>query len=272
MQNRDAFLRCLIYYSIPIVAESMVNQFGNYLFQSVLELAGPIELESIVDEIETDMSYIASDDYGTRVVQTLVSRLVNGLINGDQPQIFDQTLRKVVNSLSQQAHSLIIDLNGNHVIQNILREFNSNARSEGYPSETYTDFIFNACMESPVNIAVHRHGCCVMQRCLEKGGPREQKLGLATYIVDNFDFLVEDQFGNYAVQNVILLEDRDLNTRIFKKLSKDFIRFSIMKFSSNVIEKCFDSKACCDEKTGEPLVDQFFMGTLKEVDDHQIVR
>ena len=39
--------------------------------------------------------------------------------------------------------------------------------SEGL--EKFTQFIFQACIESCVEIGSHKHGCCVMQRCLEKG-------------------------------------------------------------------------------------------------------
>lgn len=61
------------------------------------------------------------------------------------------------------------------------------------------------------------------------------------------DYLIEDPYGNYLVQNVLKLEDEDKNEQIFKQIAKDFIRLSQLKFSSNVIEKCLNSKI----KTGE---------------------
>lgn len=54
-----------------------------------------------------------------------------------------------------------------------------------------------------------------MQRCLEKGS-RTQKLDLSNYIIENIHYLIEDPFGNYLIQNVLKLEDRDKNERIFK--------------------------------------------------------
>jgi pumilio RNA-binding family len=45
---------------------------------------------------------------------------------------------------------------------------------------------------------MHKHGCCVMQRCLEKG-TRNQKLELANYIIEQMDYLIEDPYGNYLV-------------------------------------------------------------------------
>ena len=40
------------------------------------------------------------------------------------------------------------------------------------------------------------------------------------------DFLIEDPYGNYLVQNVLKLEDEDKNEQIFKQIAKDFIRLS----------------------------------------------
>lgn len=54
-----------------------------------------------------------------------------------------------------------------------------------------------------------------MQRCLEKGS-RAQKLDLSDNIIDKIHDLIEDPFGNYLIQNVLKLEDRDKNERIFK--------------------------------------------------------
>ncbi len=62
-----------------------------------------------------------------------------------------------------------------------------------------------------------------MQRCLEKGS-RAQKLDLSDYIIENIHDLIEDPFGNYLIQNVLKLEDRDKNERIFKQIAKDFKR------------------------------------------------
>lgn len=61
-----------------------------------------------------------------------------------------------------------------------------------------TDFIFEACRGYSRMIGMHKHGCCVMQRCLEKGSKR-QKYALADIIINNLSCLIEDPYGNYLV-------------------------------------------------------------------------
>lgn len=57
-------------------------------------------------------------------------------------------------------------------------------------------------MTWPIEIGTHKQGCCVMQRCLEKGLIR-QKLALSEVIITTIRGLIEDPYGNYLVQNVL---------------------------------------------------------------------
>ena len=60
---------------------------------------------------------------------------------------------------------------------------------------------------------------------------------LADVIIGNMQRLVEDPFGNYLVSYVLNLEDDARNSKIFKMIAGNFIKYSKQKFSSNVIEK-----------------------------------
>lgn len=84
------------------------------------------------------------------------------------------------------------------------------------------------------------------------------------------DYLIEDPYGNYLVQNVLKLEDEDKNEQIFKQIAKDFIRLSQLKFSSNVIEKCLNSKVNTGAEK-EQHIDKIFKGTFPQ-DDKQVVQ
>lgn len=40
--HKKAFLDCLIHFMLPLASDVMVNQFGNYLCQRIMEVADPI--------------------------------------------------------------------------------------------------------------------------------------------------------------------------------------------------------------------------------------
>ena len=109
-----------------------------------------------------------------------------------------------------------------------------------------------------------------MQRCLEKG-TRGQKLALANHIIEHIHHLIEDPYGNYLVQNVLKLEDEHRNGQIIQQIAKDFIRLSQLKFSSNVIEVCLESKHSGGRATGHSYIDNIFKGSFAD-DDLQIIR
>jgi hypothetical protein len=164
-----------------------------------------------------------------------------------------------------------MNMHGNHVIQAFLMLFKSadhatdSGTFESTLSEIYTKFIFQACMDYCIQIGMHKHGCCVMQRCLEMG-TRTQQLELANHIIHHMDYLIEDPYGNYLVQNVLKLEDEDKNEQIFMQIAKDFIRLSQLKFSSNVIEKCLNSKVKNTGPIKEHYIDKVFKGTFPQDD------
>ena len=69
-----------------------------------------------------------------------------------------------------------------------------------------------------------------------------QKLALADIIISRIHYLIEDAYGNYLVQNVLKLKNDMRNDQILNFIAGDFVRLSQLKFSSNVIEKCLETK------------------------------
>ena len=57
---------------------------------------------------------------------------------------------------------------------------------------------------------------------------------------------------------MLKLDDETRNEQIFSQIAKDFIRLSQLKFSSNVIEKCLNSK--------QTHIVKIFKGTFPEDD------
>jgi hypothetical protein len=80
----------------------------------------------------------------------------------------------VVESLSGGVVELIRDLNGNHVIQRCLQRLGAE-RSQ---------FVYDAACGHTWEIATHRHGCCVLQRCIDHA-THTQKRQLVAEIAKN---------------------------------------------------------------------------------------
>ena len=53
-------------------------------------------------------------------------------------------------------------------------------------------------MRQCVEIACHKHGCCVMQKCID-GGAHSQKINLCLEIAKHTKVFVRNPYGNYVV-------------------------------------------------------------------------
>lgn len=99
---------------------------------------------------------------------------------------------------------LIKDLNGNHVIQKCLNKLapeDNQVRSLKQCARTVSEcavqFIYNAVAANCVEVATHRHGCCVLQRCIDHASD-QQRIQLVNEITYNALTLVQDPYGNYV--------------------------------------------------------------------------
>ncbi|CAD6627753.1 HLJ1_G0033290.mRNA.1.CDS.1 [Saccharomyces cerevisiae] len=154
----------------------------------------------------------------------------NSMSSHNDNDNIDEEAQIVVDSLRPYTVQLSKDLNGNHVIQKCLQRL----KPENF------QFIFDAISDSCIDIATHRHGCCVLQRCLDHG-TTEQCDNLCDKLLALVDKLTLDPFGNYVVQYIITKEAEknkyDYTHKIVHLLKPRAIELSIHKFGSNVIEK-----------------------------------
>lgn len=148
----------------------------------------------------------------------------------------------IIGALGGQVVDLIQDLNGNHVIQKCLNHLKSED----------AQFIFDAVGQHCITVGTHRHGCCVLQRCIDHASGF-QKVQLIRQITNNSFQLVQDPFGNYVVQYILDLNDPSFTTPLCINFQGKISELSKQKFSSNVIEKCI---RCADVSTKAIMIEE----------------
>jgi uncharacterized membrane-anchored protein YjiN (DUF445 family) len=194
----------------------MADPFGNYLCQKLLEHSNDEQRTVLVTNAAPQMVQIALNQHGTRALQ----KMIEYLSTKEQIQIVKEALKdKVV--------ELIQDLNGNHVIQKCLNRLTSED----------AQFIFDAVGKNCVVVGTHRHGCCVLQRCIDHASGN-QKADLIAQITSNAFRLVQDPFGNYVLQYIVDLNEPVFTDPLCYSFQTRVVELSKHKFSSNVIEKC----------------------------------
>ncbi|RVW56049.1 putative pumilio-like 7, chloroplastic [Vitis vinifera] len=205
--------------TIKHVVELMMNPFGNYLMQKLLDVCNEDQRMQIVlalTEEPGELVRISLNAHGTRVVQKLVMTLKTR-----------QQISLVVLALEPYFLDLTKDHHGNHVVQRCLE----------YLSCEDIKFFFYDAAKYCVDIATHRHGCCVLQRCITRStGKHGEKL--VAEISANGLLLAQDDFGNYVIQYIIELKIPSAIASLMSQFEGNYVHLSMQKFSSHVVEKC----------------------------------
>ncbi|PNY27788.1 Armadillo-like helical [Tolypocladium capitatum] len=223
------------------VIELMMDPFGNYLCQKLLEYCNDDERTVLIQNASQDMVRIALNQHGTRALQKMIEYVGTG-----------QQVRLIIEALRFRVVELIQDLNGNHVIQKCLNKLTA-------PD---SQFIFDAVGNNCVDVGTHRHGCCVLQRCIDHA-TGHQKSWLVERITAHARVLVQDPFGNYVVQYIIDLNEPSFTDPVVQSFKGCIGSLSRHKFSSNVIEKCL---RCAGPESKDMIVDELL--APQEIERH----
>ncbi|KAJ4378671.1 hypothetical protein N0V86_005542 [Didymella sp. IMI 355093] len=230
-ERNTEYLQIIFDETAPHVVELMTDPFGNYLCQKLLEFTNDEQRTTLVRNAAPAMVSIALNQHGTRALQ----KMIEFISTEEQTQI-------IIHALSGQVVDLIQDLNGNHVIQKCLNHLKS----------AEAQFIFDAVGEHCIVVGTHRHGCCVLQRCIDHASGF-QKVDLVRQITAHSFHLVQDPFGNYVVQYILDLNDPNFTTPLCLGFKGKIAELSMQKFSSNVIEKCI---RCAEMTTKAAMIEE----------------
>ena len=218
------FYPAILPYVLPLVKDP----FGNYLIQKLCYTLTPEQILQLLKILSTNILDIGANSHGTRVIQ----HIINFLKTPELIQYFITIIQPYV-------IPLLKELNGTHIIQ----KFNTD-----YPK--YSNIINKIVIDNCESLATHRHGCCVLQKYLDSPD-EEMKRNLINSLIDKCLVLIIDQFGNYVMQSVLLLNDVEASNAIASKLVENAAYYSKHKYSSNVVEKCFDY---CDDNARKKLI------------------
>mmetsp|Transcript_27178 Transcript_27178/g.65410 ORF Transcript_27178/g.65410 Transcript_27178/m.65410 type:complete len:612 (-) Transcript_27178:218-2053(-) len=199
---------------LPCAVELMVDPFGNYLMQVLLRKFRPAWVREIFLACEPVLVEMCKNMHGTRAVQAMIAVLPTEA----EQQRFGEILGPAVVDLAK-------DVNGNHVLVRCIASLPPHRCA----------FIYEALLRAIPDLATHKQGCCVLQRCLDGvAGPYRQRM--ISEVAVNALVLSQDQFGNYVVQYVLKEAEPSINWMIVQALSGHLVSLSKQKFSSNVIE------------------------------------
>jgi hypothetical protein len=139
---------------MPSIGYYMNDPFGNYLCQKLFGQCDSEQLEIVIKLIQSDVVSIATNLHGTRSIQKIIEKATA------DPHL----LPKVIEMIKGYVAELVMDNNGNHVMQLCLNCMK-------YP---YNDFIYEEIVMNCLKIGTHKHGCCILQKCIDYANDKQK--------------------------------------------------------------------------------------------------
>ena len=202
------------------------DNFGNYFLQSYLDIITFDNLNTFLNSLNDNFTEICLSPYGTRIIQKIIDKIsfTPILINKFTFILNNKDFKNICNSQY-----------GNHVVQRFLSALHSSE---------YTNIIYNNIYKNFLEFANNKHGVFIVQKCISEGNEIQRKI-IYQLIVDYFFPVIENEFGNYLIQFILLNKKIMEQTfheilPIILKLEENIINLCFSKYSANVIEKCFE--------------------------------
>ena len=220
-----------IYYLIKNkIKEISLDSFGNYFIQKVIKYLNNNQIKEILYSINDSFLEISFNQHGTRVIQKLIDKIQN-----------DDSLIDIFNDIFvNKLLDIFFNPNSTHIIIKYITTIKFQK----------TENIINLINNNVYNLATHKYSCCTLQKVIENLKENQRKKILIS-ISNISELLFNDQYGNYVIQFILSLNDKEINKIIIIKYLNDFNNNVSNKFSSNIFSKCLEF---CNFETKQMII------------------
>ena len=244
MFNIESFNKNSIYYqkifsqiplSIPfldLIIQKLQGNFSNlmqgnnsnYFISDLIKKCTKKQKIIILNEIFYNIDNLSLNEYSNHCIQTLIEKASS-----------KEEIILIINSLSHNKEKVLeICKNeyGSFVIQKILTYFNENYRYK------INEIILNNLYE----LCIDMYGVCVVKKFINNTNNQIYSNILIKNIFINFYKIAKNNYGNYAIQNLIDKFYKNENfmnyllNLIFYNNINNFLDISINRFGSHIVE------------------------------------
>lgn len=224
--------------------EIINDQYGNYVIQKYMDYCDKKILSAILKQLykynEKSIYETSINPYGTRALQKLLEKISN--------YIKEEDIEIIQTSIKGNITSMIKNINGNHVIQSIIE----NIKNKEFLSFMYKEISQN---QNLIEILTIKSGYCVFLKIINNFS-NEDVNNIFEIILKNIDKLINDEFGNFIIQKVITINNKNYNNKIYNYIKDKIVQLSTQKFSSNVIECCIADSSTIKNKVIQKIIDE----------------
>lgn len=200
----------------------MIDNYGNYFCQRLLSTCSPSQRISILNHLQISGKFveICKDKKGTHTVQSFLDVMTME----EEEKLFAANIKGFVYELS-------MDPQATHVVQKAMLSF----------SEPNKEFIIEEALSKFVELCDNANGLSLIKKLIPECCKNLEKIKrIITIMSNNSMELVQNPYGNYAIQSALEALDIEQFAPILDSLKGKYTQLSLLKFSSNVVERCLE--------------------------------
>ena len=217
--NKELVPTLFFPYILGHFQELSNDQFGNYYIKIIIKYLPDEMINKLISLMNPYFGNIGTNQFGTKVIQYLIE-----LLN-------EKNLIFFIEKIIPHIVTLINDLNGIHIVQKLICLKNDNIQS-----------IYNTIFKNIELISKTRDGSNFIIKKLFDFLDEKNIILLLNSINLKLNEIITDQYGNYIIQNILERYNLSLKYQIIENIIKNLVKLSNQKFSSNVVEKCFETE------------------------------
>jgi hypothetical protein len=193
------------------------DPYANYFCIKLFQNLSLKERISFLTNISKQIVHLSTNKISTCSIQSLIANINTK----KEKELFVKSINKVIKKLAY-------DSCGAHVLEKVLICF----------EREYTGNIISFVVDNFILLANNVNGLCLAKKILVSEYQSENFLYLKLILQENCLSLIENPYGNYALQVVIESWNEIDLEEIFERILKYSTQLTTMKYSSNVLEKC----------------------------------
>jgi hypothetical protein len=201
------------------ISQLLLDPYANYFILKLFSYLDNSDCLNFLNQISKTFTYLCINKISTYPIQCIVEHI--------NPKHLQEI---IIDSVKNHLMKITLDIYGTHVLEKIISKFDYEL-IQPISKFVVDNFLF---------LANNANGLCIVKKTIEVEYKKNYFEKIKQLTKDNALVLIQNPFGNYALQCVIdNWDNEDINDIINVYIGKCSL-LSIQKYSSNVIEKCIE--------------------------------
>ena len=198
----------------------LFDPYANYFCLKLFYCLGPNERLSYLNNISSSIPNLSINKVATYPMQCIIANLMT-----------HQEKEMIMEVINSNINKLSFDIYGTHVVEKALMCL----------EPIYTKSTIQIILDNFLMLSSHVNGLCIAKRILLLSTQTGLYRNELIYILNKSCIsLIQNPYGNYALQVVIEQWDESAIISVISPLISHIAELSLMKYSSNVIERCLE--------------------------------